>query len=117
MTLTNTLISGVLTGITSTHVASSTVMAGYTVFDPGVHISGNVSFNKVLWGEPAFLNPTGSNYHIAFTSAAREAGVAAGVATDIDGDARPIGPKPDVGADESIYTAGMFLPLVMRSYP
>jgi uncharacterized repeat protein (TIGR01451 family) len=48
-------------------------------------------------GDPAF---TTDGYHITATSAAIDAGVAAGLTTDLDGDARPLGNAPDLGADE-----------------
>jgi hypothetical protein len=34
------------------------------------------------------------------------------VSGDIDGDPRPFGPKPDIGADE--FSARVYLPLVLR---
>ncbi|MFN2110452.1 MAG: choice-of-anchor Q domain-containing protein, partial [Anaerolineae bacterium] len=37
------------------------------------------------------------------------------VTRDIDGDPRPIGPAPDVGADEYVR-ARIYLPLVLRNF-
>ena len=61
---------------------------------------------------PAFLNPAASNYHIRAGSAAVDAGVDAGVTTDVDGELRVR--APDIGADEM---RAVYLPLVMRTYP
>jgi len=68
-----------------------------------------------LWELPAFVDPDDGNYHLLFGSAAVDAGVEAGVAHDIDGDARPLGAAPDLGADE--VHQRVFLPLVLRNYP
>ena len=51
-------------------------------------------------GDPAFVDPSSGDYHIAAASAARDAGVDAGVAHDVDGELRPFGLAPDLGADE-----------------
>jgi uncharacterized repeat protein (TIGR01451 family) len=59
-------------------------------------ITGTVN----LWGDPGFLDPDNGNYHIGHGSAAIDAGVDAGVYTDIDGEPRPIGLGFDIGADE-----------------
>ena len=66
-------------------------------------------------GDPAFVDPDGSDYHIGPGSAAIDAGVDAGVTTDVDGDARPApaGTRPDLGADE-VSQRRVFLPLVVR---
>jgi len=52
--------------------------------------------NNPLTGDPK-LDAT---YHLRPGSAAIDAGVDAGVTTDIDGDVRPQGAAPDIGADE-----------------
>jgi hypothetical protein len=60
--------------------------------------SGTPTFNSInpITGDPK-LDAT---YHLQMGSAAIDAGVDAGVTTDIDGDPRPVGPAPDIGADE-----------------
>jgi fibronectin-binding autotransporter adhesin len=68
-----------------------------------------------IWGEPDFVDPDGGDYHIGHSSAAIDQGVDAGIATDIDGEHRPSGPLPDVGADE-VSGWRLFLPAVLR-YP
>ncbi|NIO71782.1 MAG: DUF11 domain-containing protein, partial [Anaerolineae bacterium] len=51
-------------------------------------------------GDPAFVDPDGGNYHIGAASAAIDEGMDAGVTVDIDGESRPVGTDPDLGADE-----------------
>jgi len=51
-------------------------------------------------GNPVFVNPASWDYHISVSSAAIDQGVDAGVALDIDKQARPAGSGPDIGADE-----------------
>ena len=70
-----------------------------------------------VYGDPAFVNPDAGDYHIGLGSAAVDAGVDAGVSTDIDGDSRPQGTAPDLGADEHGGCPHLYLPLVMRRWP
>jgi hypothetical protein len=62
--------------------------------------TGNVA------GSPAFVRPApvGSlpaDFHLTSTSVARDTGDPANpLANDLDGDARPVGPRADIGADE-----------------
>ncbi|MCP4540243.1 MAG: DUF11 domain-containing protein [Chloroflexi bacterium] len=51
-------------------------------------------------GDPAFVTPGAEDYHITSASVAIDKGVDAGVTTDIDGQPRPYGSAPDLGADE-----------------
>jgi PKD repeat protein len=53
-----------------------------------------------VWGDPGFVNPENGDYHISYGSAAIDAGIDAGVYTDIDGEPRPAGAGFDIGADE-----------------
>jgi hypothetical protein len=108
---------------------TNSIVAGHSV---GVSItSGNsVTLDATLWhantanwsgagtivhtndytGDPAF-GPDG--YHLTNTSAAIDRGVNAGVAVDIDGQARPQDAGYDLGADE-FALAIVYLPIVVR---
>lgn len=52
------------------------------------------------WGDPAFVDPDGGDYHVGASSAAIDRGVDAAVYRDIDGDPRPLRGGFDLGADE-----------------
>ena len=70
-----------------------------------------------LWGDPAFVNPVGGDYHIGFASAALDRGTNAGVSTDIDGQQRPALRRYDIGADEYWPVGALkcvYLPLVYQ---
>ncbi len=66
--------------------------------------------NATTWGltdlSPITATPAfaADGYHITAASAAVDAGIEAGVYTDIDGQPRPLGSAPDIGADESPYS-------------
>jgi fibronectin-binding autotransporter adhesin len=70
-----------------------------------------------VWGDPAFADPGAGDYHIGPGSVAVDAGVSAGVTTDIDGDPRPMDAGYDIGADELRPRPVWFvyLPLVLRA--
>jgi hypothetical protein len=82
------------------------------------------NLHYVVAGAPTFvaINPLGGDpkldatYHLQAGSAAINVGVNAGVTSDIDGDPRPIGALPDVGADEYRLLFA-YLPLVLRNQP
>jgi fibronectin-binding autotransporter adhesin len=81
--------------------------------------SGDIKDGEIIVvGDPGFVDPDGVNsddwddYHIGYASEAKDAGLDIGVATDIDGDTRPIGPTVDIGADEAWLCA--FFPLTMK---
>ena len=79
--------------------------------------AGSISTGTVnIWSDPAFVNPESSDYHLASGSAAIDAGVDAGVTTDIDGDPRPIGAGYDIGADEFKPALYLCLPVVLKDY-
>ena len=110
--LVNNIVANCTTGITNTAPASSTVSADHTLFDNnGTDYGSGVSSANEVGGNPAFVSPAAGDYHIGPGSAAIDRGTDTWVTNDIDGDSRPIGPLPDLGADEAWRR--VFLPLVL----
>lgn len=108
--LTNTIIAGHGWGITNAVPASSTIQASHTLFwDNG---QDGITGAHPVYGDPNFLDPEGGDYHLGIHSAAIDATVDAGEDRDVDGDPRPIGPAPDIGADEA--WRWIFVPLILR---
>lgn len=120
LTLTNTILVSHTIGIIASAGTTATLEATLWGIGPwangvdwagaGTVITGLVN----IWGNPRFLNPAGGNYHLGPGSAAVDAGVDAGVTTDMDGDPRPIGAGFDIGADEYRPCAYTYLPLILR---
>ena len=116
--LTNTILVSHTVGITVTTGSTATLQG--TLWGSGTWgndsdwggdgaiVTGTVN----IWGDPAFVDPDGGDYHIGPSSAARDAGVPAGETDDVDGDPR-LGAL-DIGADEFVWHA--YLPLVTRNY-
>jgi hypothetical protein len=119
--LTNTILVSQTVGISVT--AGSTATLEGTLWGSGAWANGtdwggggSISTDSNTWGDPAFVSPGDGDYHITPDSDAVDAGVDAGVTTDIDGDTRPapVGTLPDLGADE-VDQRWVYLPLVLRS--
>jgi hypothetical protein len=106
-TLTNNILAGHEVGIVHTTPTSSTISADHNLF-------WNAS-DPLVGTNPVQSDPLlDAAWHLTEASPARDAGVAADVVTDFDGDRRPIGGY-DIGADE--YALRVFLPLVIRRFP
>lgn len=90
------------------HSVGITVTGGNTVTVDGVlwhntpitllqAVGANVTVQNQYQGDPAFA---ADGYHLTSGSAAIDRGIDADVASDIDGDVRPMGHGYDLGADE-----------------
>lgn len=100
--LTNTILYSHTVGVNV--VAGNTAVLEATLWGNNVEWTGDgtiITGTINVWGDPAFADPTGGDYHLSPGSAAIDAGVDAGVTNDIDGELRPIGSGYDLGADES----------------
>ena len=78
--------------------------------------SGTINHNNDYWGNPDFVDYLAGDYHIGENSDAIDAGVDAGVTTDIDFHPRPY-QIPDIGADEYWPPGALkviYLPLVIK---
>jgi hypothetical protein len=99
--LTDTIIVSHEVGIglaaNSTVTLESTLWNGNTTDWAG---DGVIYHNNDHTGDPAFVDSSAGDYHIVSASAAVDAGVDAGVMEDLDGQPRPFGEAPDLGADE-----------------
>ncbi len=119
-TMTNTILVGHTVGISV--AAGNTATLEATLWGSGDWANDEdwsgagaiVTGTHNTWGDPAFVNPDAGDYHLTSGSAAIDEGVETDVDVDIDGDPRPIGPHPDLGADEAWQQ--LFLPLVMQDY-
>jgi hypothetical protein len=123
VTLTNTILVSHTVGITVSAGCRVTLEA--TLWGDGVWTNdtdwggaGTIITSTVnVWGDPAFVDSDTGDFHIRVGSAAFDAGVNAGVSTDIDGQVRPLGAACDIGADEWWGASTIYLPLVLRRWP
>ncbi len=105
--LSNTILVSQTVGI-ETGIGNNTAVLEGTLWGSGAWVNGQdwagdgtiITGTVNVWGEPGFIDPDNGDYHIGYGSAAWDAGVDAGVYTDIDGEARPVGAGFDIGADE-----------------
>ncbi|MGA9351436.1 MAG: choice-of-anchor Q domain-containing protein [Anaerolineae bacterium] len=115
-TLTNTILVSHTVGIAVTVGNTATLEAtlwhnnGSDTGGGGTILTGTVN----VYNDPVFADPSAWDYHLTAVSPAIDAGVDAGVTTDIDGDARPQGAGYDIGADE-FGQWYVYLPLVVKN--
>ncbi len=105
LTLINTIFSGQTVGIQvsdRSHAYLENTLFWNTFYPIAITGNGTVDTGNItITGNPAFKDPANGDYHITGFSAAIDAGIDANVTEDIDGDARPIGNRYDIGADET----------------
>jgi len=119
--MTNTILANHTVGITVAAGSTATLNGVLWYSNTTANIGGNgtITVTNEYTGNPAFVDPSGGDYHISPGSAAADRGMDTVVTNDIDGDPRPIGPAPDIGADELIIITWRqtHLPLVLRRFP
>ncbi len=103
--ISNTIITTHTTGITVSAI-STAILNGVLWFGNGVDTggAGALTVSGAVTGDPRF-DPADGYHLLDAASAAVDAGVNSGVATDIDGDLRPDGTGFDLGADE-LFSGG-----------
>jgi PKD repeat protein len=112
--LTNTILVSQTVGITVS--AGSSAYLEATLWGTGPWENGDdwagegtIDIGAInLWGLPAFEDASSGDYHITAASSALDAGINAGIATDMDGDPRPMGDGYDIGADELFILTAVF---------
>jgi hypothetical protein len=106
--LTNTILVRHSVGITVSPGNAAT-LNGVLWYGNGANTAGagTVTLDNAVTGDPAFA-PDG--FHLTADSAALDAGIDGALPTDIDGDERPQGAAPDLGADEIIVVASDLSP-------
>jgi thermitase len=120
VSLTNTIVVSHTIGITvaeDSDVLVNTMLWGAGFWANGADWAGEGTITAAnnSWGDPAFVNPEAGDYHIEPSSAAADAGIDAGITTDVDGEQRPRGKGFDIGADEILPQAA--LRVAQRAFP
>jgi CSLREA domain-containing protein len=113
LAFTNTIFAGYAIGVlagpmTPTVTLDGVLWSGVTTPTQGALITVTNAYS----GAAAFVDAGAGDYHLAGPSAARDVGVVTSLNVDFEGDPRPVGAAPDLGADE--YLAKLFLPLAIR---
>ena len=104
LVFTNTIVCSHTVGVNN---AGGTVSMAMTLWDSNdTDTAGTVGTSGDIPGTAAF---DADGYHLTAASDAIDQGVDAGVTDDIDGQTRPMGPFPDLGADEYAPQADLSL--------
>jgi uncharacterized repeat protein (TIGR01451 family) len=119
ITLTNTILVSQTIGITASAGGTAT-LDGVLWFGNGSNTGGigTINVTNETTGNPAFA---ADGYHLTPASAALDKGVNTGVGDDIDGQPRPFGLAPDLGADEGqpalLVSKQANLPFALPGHP
>jgi hypothetical protein len=108
LTLTNSIFSDYGTALRTGPGAATITANGVlwsNVTTQTQQLAGSIVVTNAYTGTASFMNPAARDYHLRRASTAIDKGVSTGLATDIDGQARPTGSAPDLGADEFVNIA------------
>jgi predicted outer membrane repeat protein len=100
LNLTNSIVAGYAVGVRIGPDIAGAQMNGVLWAGNITDSIGALAMTNAISGEANFVDPAASNYNVQAGAPAVNAGVASGIAVDIDGDPRPIASAPDLGADE-----------------
>jgi hypothetical protein len=108
--MTNTILANQAVGVYA-EAGNTAILNGVIWHDNGTNYDGpgTIIVTNEYTGDPAFAD---DGYHLTYSSAAIDKGVAAGVIDDIDDFPRPCGLGPDLGADEINC---MSLPIILKN--
>ncbi len=110
--MTNAIIANSTGGINHTGGSYNKFYLTNTLFyNNTTDLTGSFVNTNPLSGDPAFDS---DGYHLTETSAAIDKGARTDLSVDIDGDVRVRGTAPDIGADESPYSAPVGLGIAIE---
>jgi hypothetical protein len=100
-------------------VTATTLVQDYNLLTNQINVYSKNSMvtngsHSIYLKDPLFVRPGTGDYHLLPQSPAVNSGTDAGVAVDIDGEARPQGPGFDMGMDEVRYWSLTYLPNLKR---
>jgi uncharacterized repeat protein (TIGR01451 family) len=100
--MTNTILYSHTVGVAADSGATAGLEATlwYSTPTPTTGAGAITTGTLTLSGDPRFVDPAGGDYHLQAASAARNVGLAAGIAHDLDDHIRPMGVGYEIGADE-----------------
>jgi hypothetical protein len=121
---------GIASGAESTPNISNSILWGnspYQISGPATatftDIHGGYAGEGNINADPLFVDSANSDYHLRFGSPCIDAGAAAGLDADFEGDLRPFDgdgdgiDQYDMGADEWVGTIRhVYLPLTLRNF-
>lgn len=114
ITLTNSILEGYAVGLrtgplAATINADGVLWSGVTTQTQG----SSITVTHAYTGNAAFANSATRDYHLTSASAAIDKGVSTSLTIDFDGNTRPQGSAPDLGADEFVNFA-VYLPIIRK---
>ena len=105
MNITNSIIASHTTAISRT---AGLINENYNLFyNNGTNLVGtaNSGGHSLSGFNPLFANPMADDYHLSEGNAAIDQGVSSSINDDFDNDPRPQGNGPDMGYDETAFSA------------